>query len=254
MGEIVNSAKLSLLMQQMGYKVEPIVDIHALCGEPSNKLYRDLFRLNLDLAELGYPLLESCELEEAKRIFQKVGVRSPEIIFILSSHCALAALFAIGIQRICPTVAKFYVFHKNQEVFTELYAPSDLLITESLLANLKGVEYGIPPWKMIYLPHHFPKNIDQIKPDRKYLEEFALKRKKEVSDNTLVIGMVSRLGICKNCSYVFDAVSKLVQEGLDILLVVKGNFDGEQPLWKTRMEPYLNEPWFLWDKSYTHFP
>lgn len=255
-GEIANSAKLALLMQQMGYRVDPIVDIYDLCGEPTNKLYRDLAQINLDLAELGHPLLENCELPEAKMIFQKVELHSPQTIFILSWHWTLAGLFATGIQRICPTVGKFYVYHKNQRVLSELYAPMDFLITESLLANLKGVEYGIAPWKMIYLPHHFPQSIERFKPDRKHLEKVAWNRKKtlKISENTLIVGMVSRLSIRKNCSYLFDAVAKLVEEGHDILLVVKGDFDGKQPLLKEKMAPYLQEPWFLWDPTYTPFP
>ncbi|MFZ0565471.1 MAG: glycosyltransferase [Chlamydiales bacterium] len=255
-GEIVNTAKLSRLMKEMGYPVDPTLDIYTVYGEPNDQSYRNLATLNLDLAELGYPLLELGHYEGAQKIFQRVEQLHPDLIFILSWNNALATFFATGIQKLSPIVSKLYIFEESEEVFVSLYAPSDLLVTECLLANQKGIEAGLPPWKMIYLPHHFPQEIKQIKADRNYLEGVAKANNKPLlrSNKTVVIGMVSRLAYRKNCSYVFEAVSKLVQKGYDLILVIKGNYDGAQPVLEKEIARYQKEPWFLWDKSYTPFP
>src|ERR1700722_6937799 len=181
MGERTLALKFKKAIEQAGYGVAPIVDIIELMGEH----YTPLAKLNYDLADVGFSLIE-----DLKNYFT---VASTDLLLILSWSFSLAALFATGIHKTRPTVAKLYAHHPQERILTKLYEPADLLITESLLANERALTAGIEPAKLLYLPHSYPDVCASIKPSRRYVEQLAKKQDKRVSKQTKVIGCVSRL-------------------------------------------------------------
>ena len=150
MGERVLATKFKGAMEQLGFKVEPIVDLFELMGQA----YDPLARLNYDLAKSDCSIVEDVQLQDFRKIREEIVASSAEIFLILSWSTSLAALLALGIHRTRPTVAKLYAHHRNERVLSQLYERIDLLITESLLANERDIAYGIPAGKMLYLPDH----------------------------------------------------------------------------------------------------
>ncbi|MFZ0565467.1 MAG: glycosyltransferase family 4 protein [Chlamydiales bacterium] len=256
MGERVLALKLKKAIEELGFKVEPILDLFELMGSA----YEPLAHLNFDLAKSDFQILEEVNHPVFKRIGEAIGASSADIFLILSWATSVAALFALGIQRKAPIAVKLQVHHRNECVLTRLYEPADLLITESLLANERGVDYGIPPGKMLYLPHYYPSICEKITPSRQYVKRLAQSQKKRVGPETVVIGMVSRLEYGKNCEFAVEAVRRLAAKGRDVVLVLKGDFPKNSPYpdyrphFSSMLEAYISEPWLLWDRSQTSFP
>lgn len=252
-GEIANTAKLCRLIDCPS---DRILDIHELCGDNGDESYLRLSDINRDLAELNQPILEDLQVETAKKIVQRVQQYRPEEICILSWDWAPAVLFAAGVHRLCPTLGKIYIFQETDRILTTLYEPCDLIITESLRASMKAIEAGIPAWKLAYIPHHFPENLEKIPLDPDYLKKVAQANFKPLikTNKTIVIGCVSRIVFYKNVNYVLDAVQALRDEGHDLLFVLKGNFENETSLLHQHLNFYLNQPWFLWDREPSPYP
>lgn len=232
MGERSLAYKMQKLFQESGIQTNPTIDIFELMGES----YEKFAKLNYDLADKGYPLLEG---------FLSLPFPQTDILLILSWCFSLAALFATDIHRSRPTIAKLYAHHSNERVLPTLYEPADLLITESLLGNERGAAYGIDPGKMLYLPHS-------------YLDEPVTAQKRK--SNKKIIGTVARLDYWKNCEYAIEAVRRLVAKGHEVVLYLKGDFPEEtpypehKPLLEEMLEVYRQEPWLIWDRSWTPFP
>jgi len=225
-GEIANTAKIAHLLGEQAH----VADVYQLFGGIEER-YEPLALMNYALAEGGYPILEEATLGVS--IQQAIARANPEVLLVFSLSWSVGALLATGIHHKVPTACKFYVFHPSERVIAPLYTPSHLLITESLLANQKGIAAGIPAEKMVYLPHHYPIEAEKIvkKPHKK-----------------CVIGMVSRLDYRKNCPYAFEAVRRLVERGHDIHLYFKGS--GETVLPKELQEA----SWVTWDPDPTPQP
>lgn len=256
MGEKVLAIKFKEAMEQLGFRVEPIIDLFELMGEA----YDPLAKLNYDLAKGNFPIIEDLQYSGFKEIREKIIASSADIFLILSWSTSLAALFALGIQRARPTVAKLFAHHRNERILSHLYEPADLLITESLLANERGIAYGISPGKMLYLPHHYPSICEKITPSRQYVERLAESQGKTICPETVVIGAVSRLEYGKNCEFAVEAVRRLAIKGMDVVLVLKGDFPEKSPYpdyrprFSKMLATYSSEPWLLWDSIPTSFP
>ena len=251
-GEIANTLKLYNLMNQHGYPVHEILDIYELFGGIEN--LESLAFLNCDLADAQLEILEEVNLKSAKMVHETVSKRQPQHLFILSWNITLAALFATGIQKNFPTAAKLYVSHENENILAPLYAPASLLLTEALLANEKAIESGIPAWKIIHLPNHYPIDYELVEKNRSYIAS-----KIAVSDKTCIIGAISRLEYGKNIEYALKAAKTLYDQGEDLLFVLKGDFPKETsyPVYrewlKNLLEQLKGEKWFFWDPSPTPF-
>lgn len=259
-GEMANSLKLFQLMQGAGYPVREILDIYELFQDIKN-FFEPVAFLNCDLAESGHSILEDIRLQLAKDVRHKILKHQPDALFILSWNYSVAALFATGIQKSCPTASKLYIDHESQNVLSPLYEPSSLLITESLLANKKAIESGILPWKLVLLPNHFPPGYEKVQPDRSYVEELIRRSGKKITlkKETVILGTVSRFEYRKNIEYALKVGKALYEQGEDILLVLKGDFEEHSAYptyheWlKGLMEEMKEEKWLLWDSSVSPF-
>lgn len=256
MGERIRALKIQTLLENASGQKMPIIDLINLLGD----CYEPLALLNYTLADHGHPLVEDTKLDAARVAREKIIAFSPEVVFILSWSFSSAALFALGIQHVCPVIATLYAHHPNEKILPALYEPAALLITESLLANERGVAYGIPKGKIVYLPHPYPIECEQIVSHRRYVEALAKRLGKRVGKNTVVIGAVSRLDYGKNCEYAIEAVRHLALNGYDLVLVLKGDFSSSNtcPAYASYLskllESFCEEPWLLWDPQPTSFP
>lgn len=255
MGEKIRAIKLQSLIER-SYDKPYIIDLIQLLGD----IYEPLAQINYALAEHQHPLLEMIKLPEAAKLKNQIKASSPEILLILSWNFSLAALFALGIQHDYPTIATLCAHHPNEQILPALYEPAALLITESLLANERGLAYGISQEKMLYLPHPYPIECDTKVHHRTYVESLSERLGKKVEKNTLVIGVVSRLDYGKNCEFAIEVAHNLYQQGYDILLVIKGNFSSANtcPEYSAYllglMHKYSQASWLLWDPQETSFP
>lgn len=248
MGEKVLARKFSKAIAQAGYGVLPTIDILELMGEQ----YEPLAKLNYDLADGGFDVIEDLK--------KTAVVAVPDVLLMLSWSFSLAALFATGIHKKSFTAVKLFVLHPEERILTKLYEPADLILTESLLAHERALHYGIDPAKLLYLPHGYPVECEQIKPSRAYVERLAKKQGKSLHKNTKVIGCVSRLEYGKNCEFAVEAAARLAQKKEDLVLVLKGNFPETspypdfKPLFSKMLAAYAQEPWLLWDPEPTPYP
>jgi glycosyltransferase involved in cell wall biosynthesis len=252
-GEIINTKKIYDLARSLGYPISEIIDIYELFEDP--QWHQALFEANYTLAEQGYPVIEEVGCTQLKSIYHQIASKKPSILMWLTWNRHISALLALGLHRLCATIGKLYAFWENERIFNELYNPLDLLLTESLLGNKKGIQYGIPPWKILYLPHHYPANIEDVKPDPFYIQHFLQKKEGLLKRNApLIIGMVCRLEPGKNIGFALDVVHRLVQEGKNILFVLKGTFHRFDHSSQRFMESLQKQDWFVWDSEYTPFP
>lgn len=257
---MANALKLFNLMKESGYPVKEILDIYALFNGIKETL-EPLAFLNCGLAELGYPILEEVALKEAHDVREAILEKRPDALFLFSWNYTVAALFATGIQKQCPIASKLYVSHPHEDLLAPLYEPSTLLVTEALLANEKGIQAGIPPWKMILLPNHTSKNFGSTPSKRTYVEDLIAKSGKKITlkKTTKIIGSVARLDFGKNIEFALEAVKELSESGEDVLYVLKGDFEEETsyPAYRDWLRELLHglkgEKWLLWDPSVSPF-
>ncbi len=191
------------------------------------------------LASLNYALAESGE-----SLIDEVGIEFPRFntknLMVLSFSQTLGALMATGLQKKHRIISKFYVHHRHERVLPLIYEETSLLITESLLSNLRGAAYGIPESKMLYFPHYYPPAIERLPP-------------KKVTKK-VVIGIVSRFERGKNCEYALEVVRRIA-ERLPVQLIVMGDFEREttdphyQNKFRQMLECYSEAPWFTWEKE-----
>lgn len=231
MGEKVLAHKIGTLLKEAGFEALPTVDLIELMGDN----YERYARLNYDLADGGYSLIEGIE---------PLSLPSADIALILSWCYSLAALFATDFCHARRVIAKLFAHHPNERILPKLYEPADLLITESLLANERGTAYGIDPSKMLYIPHCYP--------------NYPIRKKNRGKKR--VIGTVARLEYGKNCEFAVEAVRRLAQKGHDVLLYLKGDFPenspypGYKPLMTEMLNVYKDEEWLVWDTTSSPFP
>ncbi len=250
-GEIAHSAKFQRVLEKAGRDVVR-QDLYSLFASFAE--YESLAQLNYALAEKGHSLLEVKNIYQG--VYDSVARQQADVIFLLTWCWGVAALLGCSIHRLCPTITKLYTFLSNEKICTPLYAESDLLVTESLLANQRGMTYGIPAWKLIYVPHQYPEEIDAIEPDRKYLERLAQKNAKVMKrgKESVIVGMVSRLEPRKNCGFALTAAAALAEKGRDFIFILKGNFPETITSLPSEMEFLKRQPWFFWDPDPTPFP
>lgn len=248
MGEKSLAIKFKTAVEKAGFSVVDLLDILTVMGDQ----YEPLARINYDLADLGHPIMDD--------LIKGYDLPGSDALLILSWSFSLAALFATGIHKTRPTIAKLFAHHPEERILPELYTPASLLITESLLAHERAIAYGLEPSKLLYIPHCYPVECEIVKPERHYVTQLAERQKKNIRKRTRVIGCVSRFDYGKNCEFAVEAVRRLYQAGQDIVLVLKGNFPevtnfpDYKPLFSKMLEAYKKEPWLLWDESFTPFP
>lgn len=258
MGEITNAAKLKRLLDSDHYQTTEIVDIYSLFGGLTG-IYHSLANLNYSLAHAGEAVIEETNLSGSFSVINQIASYKADICFLLSLNWSVAAISSLGIQKKMPMVTKLYVHHEDEKIPVSLYEPSTLLLTESLLASKKAIDAGIPPWKIIFFPNHYPKEIESLKSNKNHLHKIA-KKKIRFNEKTTVVGIVSRLEYGKNIEYAIDALEKLVAEGEDLILFLKGSFDPEPiyPFYQThlqkKLDSLMSEDWFIWDQKFTPFP
>lgn len=248
MGEKSLALKFSRALGAAGYKVAPVVDILEFLG----KDYEPMAQLNYGLADANSPLLEN--LGEAPYLEES------DLLLILSWSFSVAALCGTGVHRSRPTAVKLYAHHPNERILARLYEPVDLVITESLLGNERAYRYGIDPGKILYLPHSYPDEYENLCASRGYVKSLAAAQGKSLRKTTRVIGCVGRLEYGKNCEWAVEAVRLLAAEGHDVVLVLKGDFPEHsphpdfKPLFSRMLQVYQDEPWLLWDPQPTAYP
>ncbi|MCP5469748.1 MAG: glycosyltransferase [Chlamydiales bacterium] len=234
-GESIQVKKFSSLLNG---QIEEVIDLFQLFGEE----YEPLAKLNYALAESGEPPL--FDVERARSICQKLDERSSHNLLMLSFSSSLAALLATGIQKKRRLISKFYVHHPSEKVFSALYEPVNLLLTESLLGNLRGAAYGIPESKLLYFPHHYP--------------EIELPEKAPTKE--VVIGVISRFERGKNCECALEVCRRLVERGLSLKLILMGDFATHtsdptyQENFARMLAAYEEAPWFTWEREVVPYP
>lgn len=230
-GENVQVQRFSSLLQD---KIETILDVFEFFGED----FASLARLNYALIEQGDSPLS--DVARALPFLKKLENHRSDTILLLSFCFSLAALLTTGIHKKKRILSKFHVHHPQEKVFPTLYEMTDLLLTESLLANLRGAAYGLPESKFLYFPHHYPPQADQMPP--------------KPPQDKITIGVVSRFERGKNCEFALEAVRKIVEQGRNVELILMGDFapnttDSQyQENFHKMLLAYEQEPWFKWEK------
>lgn len=252
-GEIAHSQKMLSLFHEMGFQKSKRLDLYEIF-ENFSEDFEPAALMNVSLAEQNQEMVEGMVHYES--VLKTLEREIPDILLVLTWCYGIGALASTGIFQKYPTITKLYAFHEKEQVFPALYASSDLIVTESLLGNLKGIDYGIPAGKMVYLPHHFSLETEGVKKDDAILHAIAAKNGKifERKEKTVVIGISSRLELRKNCGFAIEAVRTLVKKGYDCVLVLKGNFPAPPIQMPVEMEKLLEESWFFWDREPTCFP
>jgi glycosyltransferase involved in cell wall biosynthesis len=258
-GEMANARKFWSLLSKFDYAThfQDILELFASNYEELHEFYISMGITNLELARAGQPIIHDIGMRHIRsKIHSFIEDINPEALFLFSWECSLGALFATGVQLRWPVISKLYVHKANEPIPVPLFEPSSLLITESLLGNKTAIEKGIPPWKVVFLPHcPLPEYSSKFgRPS--YLNKMFGK-KGDLKKGTLVIGLISRLIYGKNCEFAIDTVSRLVSEGFPVCLLLKGDFETKslypdyQTEFKEVIENIKHEKWFLWDPTYT---
>lgn len=202
------------------------VDLYELFGgERGFDAYAALAYLNHDLASQGVPILEECELEIGR--FVEKQLQGVSTICIQSWSFAHAALFATGIHQNRTVIGKVYAHHEEAKFPRSLYEPADFLFAESPLALKVAVDAGIPPWKVLWLPHSPPR----------------FQGRKAEENKIVQIGCISRFIPSKNLPDTLWALSELSTR-LSFHFTLWG--DGDEVDF---LDPYLDLPWFSWKKE-----
>lgn len=256
-GEVANSLKVKQLLMKAGHRVS-ILDILDLFGG-LNAFYLPMGKINTDLASGGNSIIEdSLYLQMGKKIQKKVQAKNPDILFLFSWAHSIAAFFALDLHYKWPVVTKLYLHGKSQPILVPLYHPSSLLVTESLLASEQAIKAGIPPWKLLFLPHYFPGKMGILRNQRRYLEERAHNEGKVfLHHQRIVIGIFSRIVQHKHVHFGIEAVQRLIAEGYQVSLFFKGipSLEGGEKNREYRetlvrnLEALQQEDWFLWDQT-----
>lgn len=270
LGEVVLAEKIKYLLG-LSYSVQPVIDVYQLFeSQGCLQEFLQYCQINYQLAENDHDLIDECSLLKQARL------ESREPMLWLTWGLNIAGLIATGWHKSIATIAKLYVFHPNEIVLPKLYQPVEWIVTESLLANIRGAHYGIPQEKMIYLPHHYSDfvqdlwNLDnqqKVKIKEQYLSELALSNNKcvDYDRDVLIVGCVSRLQYRKNIEYALFALRKFKAQHptKPFYFILKGDFDSSGEWrsdysyhdWlKNVIAEFQNEPWFLWDRTYTAYP
>ncbi len=248
MGERTLALKFKNGIEKSEYRVAALIDVIEWMGEN----YRPFAEINHDLADLGHPLIEN--------LGHTTPLPASDLFLILSWSFSVAALFATGIHKTRPTVVKLFAHHREERILPTLYAPAALLITESLLANERALNYGMDRGKLLFLPHSYPTLCENVTPNRDSICRLAEEQGKTIKKSTLVIGCVGRFEYGKNCEYAVEAVRRLALKGKEVVLLLKGNFPKHstfpdyQPLFSQMLAAYEREPWLVWDQRETPFP
>ncbi len=252
-GEITHSAKLEILLKKT-FKNEKIkrIDIYDFFNRDEN-FFSSLAELNYGLAESGEDPL-SLEETVCSEFYEAARKQNPKVALFFTWCWGQAALSALGLSKLCPTVGKIYAFHPNERLFPSLYSTCDLLVTESPLGNDRAHAYGINKGKLLYLPHQVPASIQKIKPHFFYLQRLAQEQGKQIKGDPIVIGLVSRFERRKNCDAAFRCMQKLIDQGYPILFVLKGDFIAPLVQLPQDFVELTKKPWFLWDQKRTPYP
>lgn len=195
-----------------------IVDLKSLLPYPST----ELGHLNLSLIEQGYSPVE---------------LNTP---YTLENHHVWVAgwkltLAAFASFRKAPRRLwmKLQAHHLNERFCSFLYEHTELLISESLLANFVAYRAGIPHEKVVYLPHSFSENLP-----------------KKVNNTTFVVGICSRLEIGKNTEYALELVETWIRAGKKIHCILLGTFPKQMSsyhlLLQNKLEQLKRKKWFQW--------
>lgn len=278
LGEVGNCKKFKDLLDQEGFCTGSIMDIYQLFGGKNGKgPLNKIAAMNFHLGAGSHSLLDDLDTPLARKVFHKVKteVQSsslPPLLMALTFNWNTAALVGTGIGKIAPFIAKCYLPDYGSVIYSKIFESVDLVVTECLFVNLFGALCGIPPWKMLYLPHHFPSQTKQIyeqpsslvkEKKEAYLRRIASLSGKpcHITDKTVVAGLVSRFSEGKHTEYAIEAFEKCVNEGMDAVLVLKGGYDNVilgSSQYKQRLKNLLKrvstKHWFYWDKEFTPFP
>lgn len=271
MGEIANAQKLQTLLIKQGYSVEKIIDIFELFGgglEGAQNICK-ITMLNGFLAQEGLDLIKNFNMDCIDDVWDIFWPLKEKIaaLFVLTWDFNLAAFLGSGIHEHFPTISKCYCFQPQDIIFPKLFRSSHLIVTESLLGNILAIKAGIPPWKIVYLPHHYPDDIDKYisKNNRQYLHDLSrrLNKKMIINDTTVVIGAFGRFQCRKNIEYLIEAVAELSATMPHIILVIKGDIDPSADMYDNKeyskqlleiFARYIESDWLFWDRSHTAFP
>lgn len=280
MGEVQNSAKLKKLLDQSGFSTSKVHDCFQLFGggKRVKKEITKIAHLNHQLAELGFDPIEEWGSKEARLLHEKIAAEvlacnGEAVTLALAWRDQVSALIAAGVHRLAPFIAKYYLPRVGIDFFwSKIWNRSDLIVTECLYNIFCGVIAGISPQKMLYLPHHYPKEADHLyqlddarlkKMRESYVRKLEEKNQKRVyfDRNTLLVGIVSRIYEGKNIEYTIKAFEEIAKKGINALLILKGGYDQlieGSASYKKKMRTLFarveKTPWFLWDREYEPFP
>jgi len=262
LGESANSYKLFQLIQ--GHLPVVLKDIYQLCGSDIEWFY-SLSHLNMALHEEGSEPLISMEqkpFQHLKEAFQE-AVKDCSQLLLLTWSQTVAGMLGLDFFQKRETAAKFYLFHYEEKIPLSLYEPFDLLVTESPLALKKAHDLGLPSNRLLYLPHQYPLEVEQMANNRSFYRSQLLQQwGRGVGEELPLLGMFCRFQYRKNVEYALNVLDRLHQEGYRFNFYLKGAFDGSlegeekhYTRWlQEQISAFQKRPWLLWNSEPTPFP
>lgn len=187
-----------------------------------------------DFTDVGYTNIELIKEGYSPVVFKKDDpLFTDQEVWVITWCLGAGALASLPLSQAKRVVCKFQVIHPQEKIYPEIYEKADVLITESLLANLEGAGAGIAPEKMIYLPHFSAGSL----PPRD-------------ESNVPLIGMCSRLEEGKNVECALLALKNLREKGQQFHFELIGRFPKEKKPYhkalKKLLREFQKEPWFEW--------
>jgi glycosyltransferase involved in cell wall biosynthesis len=273
-GEIGICKKIRNLCIASGMQVPPVIDVFELFGKEQLDTVSKFYNLNQQLEALGHGPLDECDASIRSHVLEQLQKKMPEkgLLLALSWPWQVIALFRSDVRRLGPLVSKCYTPLDGFSLDSSFPNKCDLLVTECLYANLVGIRCGIPPWKMLYLPHYYPKEADSLfslsedivkQKQCAYIKKLAdrMGKKMPSMEKAVLVGCVSRLKQGKNIEDAIEAFEETHRHCPTALFVLKSgpasSVMGDEPYqtWlRQLLEKVSSKPWFFWDQEISSFP
>jgi glycosyltransferase involved in cell wall biosynthesis len=235
-GEMANTQVVSRYLEESPYRLGGPWDAYELSGLTSDR--KQLLTLP------GSHFL--------KNFSSRIDLDAPWVQLLLVNPYVLTALQRFGVPHLGPTITRIYAHDDFSPVDPHLHLESTLCITQSLTANLLGLQQGLRADQMLYFPYQ---RLGSPSPNKRALKRAYLKRvAPHVDPDSLLVGCAMRLRAGKNGDYLLDAFESIREQVPEAVLVIKGDLDSEADYYDCanhteELKQRLQAPWVIWDRT-----